>query len=46
MDLEFFNSSFSSSSSDDDFLFESDDEAYLADRERPKNMNYFETVNR
>lgn len=47
MDFEMFDSSSSSkSSSDDDFFLDSDDEAYLEDRKRPKNENYFETVAR
>jgi len=41
MDLEFFNSS---SSSDDEFLFESGDETYIDDKERPKNQYYFGTM--
>ncbi|XP_025203384.1 transmembrane emp24 domain-containing protein bai-like isoform X1 [Melanaphis sacchari] len=46
MDLEFFDSSSSSLSSDDEFVFDSDDEVYLEDRTRPKNQNYFETIAR
>ncbi|CAI6353353.1 unnamed protein product [Macrosiphum euphorbiae] len=48
MDLEFFDSSssLSSSESDYEFLFVSDDEVYFEDRTRPKNQNYFETVAR
>lgn len=46
MDLDFFDSSSSSSASDDEFLFDSDVEAYFEDRKRPKNENYFDTVAR